>query len=104
MLTLPIFLAALLPSRPAIASPTAPVAFDDSEPVTFTFPVSGVDSDNASSPPVAAIGPRNAFQPISAFCNSCDRGLLALPAKLRGAVRSATSRIAESVMTTEATT
>src|SRR3979490_310353 len=36
MLTLPICLATLPPSRPLSASPTAPVAFDDSEPVTFS--------------------------------------------------------------------
>src|SRR6516164_9241648 len=42
MLMPPICLAALLPSRPAIASPTAPVAFDDNEPVTLTRPVGDV--------------------------------------------------------------
>ena len=69
---LPIRLAALLPSRPPIASLTAPVAFDDNEPVTFSVPVSGVASDSTSCAPVALIGPREAVQPMSAFCRICE--------------------------------
>ena len=92
--TLPICLATLPPNRLPSASPTAPVAFDDSEPVTFSFPFSGVVSDSTSCAPVAAIGPREAVQPMSAFCRICDTGLSALPAKVRGAPRSAASRIA----------
>ena len=102
MLMLPICLATLPPSRPPIASPTAPVAFDDSEPVTFSFPVSAVVSDSTSWPPVAPIGPREAVQPMSAFCSTCDTGLSALPEKLRGAPRSAASRIAVMGMVTGA--
>ena len=98
MFTLPICLATLPPSRPPSASPTAPVAFDDSEPVTLSVPVSGVASDSTSCAPVAVIGPREAVQPISAFCRICDTGLSALPAKLRGALRSAASRIADSAI------
>ena len=82
MFTLPICLATLPPSRPPSASPTAPVAFADSEPVTFNVPVSGVASDSTSCAPVAAIGPREAVQPISAFCRICDIGLSALPSKI----------------------
>ena len=104
MFTLPICLATLPPSRPPSASPTAPVAFADSEPVTFSVPVSGVASDSTSWAPVAAIGPREAVQPISAFCRICDTGLSALPAKLRGAPRSAASRIADSAIATGAIT
>jgi hypothetical protein len=104
MLTLPICLATLPPSRPPSASPTAPVAFEDSEPVTFSFPVSGVASDSTSWFPVAAIGPRAALQPMSASCRICDTGLSALPAKLRGAPRSAASRMALSATETVATT
>src|ERR1700687_4631323 len=102
MLTLPICLATLPPSRPPSASPTAPVAFDDSEPVTFSVPVIGVASDSRSWAPVAVIGPRDAVQPISAFCRICDTGLSAFPAKLRGAPRSAASRIAVSAIATGA--
>ena len=102
MLTLPIFLPTSPPSRPPSASPTAPVAFADSEPVTFSVPVSGVASDSTSWAPVAVIGPREAVQPISAFCRICDTGLSALPAKVRGAPRSAASRIAESAIATGA--
>ena len=97
MFTLPICFATLPPSRPPSASPTAPVAFADSEPVTFSVPVSGVASVSTSCAPVAAIGPREAVQPISAFCRICEIGLSALPVKLRGAPRSAASRIADSV-------
>ena len=79
MLMLPICFAALPPSRPPIASPTAPVAFEVSEPVTFSVPVSGVVSDSVSCAPLAAIAPREAVQPISAFCRSCEIGLSALP-------------------------
>ncbi len=100
MFTLPICLATLPPNSPPIASPTAPVAFADSEPVTFSFPVSGVASDSTSWPPLAAIGPREAVQPMSAFCRICDTGLSALPAKLRGAARSAASRMAGSAIAT----
>ena len=96
MFTLPICFATLPPSRPPSASPTAPVAFADSEPVTFSVPVSGVASDSTSCAPVATIGPREAVQPISAFCRICEIGLSALPAKERGAPRSAASRIADS--------
>ena len=102
MFTLPICLATLAPSNPPIASPTAPVAFDDSEPVTFRFPVSGVASDSTSWAPVAVIGPRDAVQPMSAFCRTCDTGLSALPAKVRGAPRSAASRMAVSAIATGA--
>ena len=102
MLTLPIFLPRSPPSRPPSASPTAPVAFADSEPVTFSVPVKGVASDSTSWAPVAAIGPREAVQPISAFCRICDTGLSALPAKVRGALRSAASRIAVSAIATGA--
>src|SRR5712671_623322 len=104
MLMPPIRLAASPPSRPPIASPTAPVAFDDSEPVTFSMPVSGVVSVSVSWPPEAAIGPREAVQPMSAFCNSCDTGLSALPLKVRGVPRSAASRIALKAIATGAIT
>ena len=86
-----------------MASLTAPVAFDDSEPVTFSFPAIGVDSDNTSCAPVAKIGPREADQPISAFCRTCDTGLSALPVKLRGAARSAISRMSDSAIETGVT-
>ena len=56
MFTLPICFATLPPSRPPSASPTAPVAFAESEPVTFSVPVSGVASDSTSWAPVAEIG------------------------------------------------
>src|SRR5207253_198050 len=52
MFTLPICFATLPPSRPPSASPTAPVAFADSEPVTFSVPVIGVASDSTSWAPV----------------------------------------------------
>src|SRR5713226_145307 len=103
MFTLPICLAALLPSSPPSASPIAPVAFEVSEPVTLSVPVSGVASDSTSWAPVAVIGPRDAVQPMSAFCRICDTGLSAFPAKLRGAPRSAASRIALSAIATGAT-
>ena len=96
MFTLPICLATLPPSRPPSASPTAPVALADSEPVTLSVPVSGVVSVSASCAPVAAIGPREAVQPISAFCRICEMGFSALPLKARGELRSAASRIAVS--------
>jgi hypothetical protein len=64
--------------------------------VTLSVPVSGVASVSTSCAPVAAIGPREAVQPISAFCRICEIGLSALPVKLRGAPRSAASRIADS--------
>ena len=102
MFTLPICLATLPPINAPSASPTAPVAFDDSEPVTLSFPVSGVASDSTSWPPVTAIGPREAVQPRSAFCRICDAGLSALPAKVRGAARSAASRMAVSAIATGA--
>ena len=102
MFTLPICLATLPPSRLPSASPTAPVAFDDSEPVTFSVPVSGVASDSTSCAPVAVIGPREAVQPMSAFCRICDTGLSAFPAKVRGAPRSAASRMAVSAIATGA--
>ena len=86
-----------------MASPTAPVAFDDSEPVTFSFPFNGVDSDSTSCAPVAKIGPREADQPISAFCRTCDTGLSALPVKVRGAAWSAISRMSDSAIATGAT-
>ena len=57
MFTLPICFATLPPSRPPSASPTAPVAFADSEPVTFSVPVSGVASVSTSCAPVAADRP-----------------------------------------------
>src|ERR1700723_1513864 len=84
-----ICLAALPPSRLPSALATAPVAFDDSEPVAFSVPASDVVSDNTSWAPVAVIGPRDAVQPMSAFCRICDAGLSALPAKVRGEARSA---------------
>ncbi len=104
MLTLRICLPTLSPSRAPSASPTAPVAFADSEPVTLSLPVSGVDSDSVSWAPVAVIGPREAVQPISASCSSCEAGLSALPVKVRCAPRSTASRIAESAITTGAIT
>src|SRR6185312_1423170 len=104
MLMLPMRLAASAPSKPPIASPTAPVAFDDSEPVTLILPFSGVDSDSTSCAPLAAIGPRDAVQPISAFWSTCATGLSALPLKVRGAARSAASRSAASVIETGAIT
>ena len=104
MLMPPICLATLPPSSPPSASPTAPVAFAESEPVTLSVPVSGVASDNTSCAPVAAIGPREAVQPMSAFSRICDIGLSALPLKLRGALRSAASRIADSAIATGAIT
>ena len=72
-----------------MASPTAPVAFDASEPVTFSFPVSAVVIVSTSWPPVTPIGPREAVQPMSAFCSIWDTGLSALPEKLRGVLLSA---------------
>src|SRR5207253_4487228 len=45
---------------------------------------------------------REAVQPISAFCRICDIGLSALPAKWRGAPRSAASRMALSAIATGA--
>src|ERR1700691_3229924 len=104
ILTLPICLAALLPSRLPSALATAPVVFEDSEPVAFSVPVSDAVSDNTSWAPVAAIGPRDAVQPMSAFCRICEAGLSALPAKLRGEARSAISRMAASETVTGATT
>ena len=104
MLMPPICLATLPPSSPLSASPTAPVAFADSEPVTLSVPVSGVASDNTSWAPVAVIGPREAVQPMSAFSRICEIGLSALPLKLRGALRSAASRIADSAIATGAIT
>ncbi len=100
MLMLPICLATLPPSSPPMASPTAPVALAASEPVTFSFPFSAVVSDSTSWPPVAPIDPREAVQPMSAFCSTCDTGLSALPEKLRGVPRSAASRIAVMGMVT----
>src|SRR5579871_3029175 len=70
----------------------------------LTLPVIGVDSDSMSWPPVALIGPREAVQPMSAFCRTCAAGLSALPEKVFCALRSAASRIADSEMTTGATT
>ena len=104
MLTAPILAAALAPSTPPIASPTAPDALAVSDPVTLSLPVRGVDSDSTSCAPLARIGPRTAVQPISAFCSTCDTGLSDLPAKSRGAARSAVSRMAESATATGATT
>src|SRR4051812_3251064 len=104
MLTAPICFAALPPSTLLNASPSAPVAFDDSDPDTFSLPVSGVDSVSTSLSPVADIGPRTADQPISAFCRIYEIGLSALPAKLCGAAFSACSRIADRAITTGATT
>ncbi len=104
MLMLPICLATLPPSRPPSASPTAPVALPDSEPVTLSVPVSGVASVSTSCAPVAAIGPREAVQPISAFCRICETGLSALPLKDFGEPRSAASRIAVSETTIGAIT
>ena len=100
MLMLPICLATLPPSSLPSASPTAPVALAASEPVTFSFPFSAVVSDSTSWPPVAPIDPREAVQPMSAFCSTCDTGLSALPEKLRGVPRSAASRIAVMGMVT----
>ena len=104
MLTLPMRLAASAPSSPPMASPTAPVAFEVSEPVTLSLPLIGVVSDSTSWVPVARIGPREAVQPMSASCSNCDTGLSALPAKLRGAARSAASRMAVSEIATGAIT
>ena len=104
ILIAPICLAALPPSRLPIASPSAPVAFADSEPVTFSVPVNGVAIVSTSWPPVAEIGPRDAVQPMSAFCSSCEAGFSALPLKLRGVLRSAELRIADSEIATGAIT
>ena len=104
MLMLPICLATLPPSSPPSASPTAPVAFPDSEPVTLSVPVNGVASVSTSPAPEAVIGPREAVQPISAFCRICPTGLSALPLKDFGAPRSAASRIADSETITGAIT
>src|SRR5579864_6218033 len=100
MLRLLICLAALAPIRSPIASFTAPVAFEASEPVTLSFPVNGEESERASWAPLAPIDPRVAVQPMSAFCRICDTGLSALPEKLRAALRSAASRIAPMGMAT----
>src|ERR1019366_514348 len=51
---------------------------------------------------VAVIGEHTWVQPMSAFCRICDTGLSALPAKVRGAPRSAASRIAVSAILTGA--
>jgi hypothetical protein len=72
-------------------------------PVTLSVPVSGVDMVSVSCAPVAAIGPRAAVHLISASCSNCCTGLSAVPLKLRGAPRSAASRIAVSAMATGAT-
>src|ERR1700759_2058672 len=104
MLMLPICLAALSPSRLPSALLTAPVAFDDSAPVTLMVPFSGVAKVKTSAAPVAVIGPREAFQPISAFCKICVAGLSALPVKFRGVARSTASRIAEIEIATGAST
>ncbi|MGY3075425.1 hypothetical protein ACVWZZ_001796 [Bradyrhizobium sp. LM6.10] len=104
MLTAPIRFAASPPSTLPSASPSAPVAFDDSEPVTFSLPLSGVEIVSTSLSPAADIGPRTADQPMSASCRICEIGFSALPAKLRGAAFSACSRIADSAMATGATT
>ncbi len=104
MFTAPICLATLPPSRLPSASVTAPVAFADSEPVTLSVPLIGVVSVSTSCAPVAAIGPRDAVQPMSAFCRICWTGLSALPPKVFGAPRSAASRIAASATETCATT
>jgi hypothetical protein len=60
-------------------------------------PFRGVEIVSVSCAPVAVSGPRAALHLISAFCNNCCAGLAAVPAKSRGAPRSATSRIAVSV-------
>src|SRR5262249_28539760 len=104
MLILPSCLAAPLPSRPPMASLTASFALADSEPLTFSVPVAGVVSNSASWAPATAIGPREAVQPISAFCRTCETGLSALPPKVRAVERSAASRIAISEMATGAIT
>ncbi len=104
MLTAPIRFAASPPSTLPSASPSAPVAFDDSEPVTFSLPLSGVEIVSTSLSPAAAIGPRTADQPMSAFSRICEIGLSAFPAKLRGAAFSACSRIADIAIATGATT
>ena len=87
-----------------MASPTAPVAFADSEPVTLSVPVIGVDSDSTSCAPVAVMAPREAVQPMSAFCRICDTGFSALPVNVRCAAWSAASRIADSAIATGAIT
>jgi hypothetical protein len=104
MLTAPIRFAASPPSTLPSASPSAPVAFDDSEPVTFSLPLIGVEIVSTSLSPLAAIGPRTADQPMSAFSRICEIGLSALPAKLRGEAFSAWSRMADSAIATGATT
>src|SRR5262245_11663287 len=104
MLMPPSCLAALAPSRPPMASLTASFAFADSEPVTLSVPVSGVVSDSTSCAPVTVIDPREAVQPISAFCRICDTGFSALPPKVRAVPRSAASRIAVSEIETSAST
>ncbi len=51
-----------------------------SVPLNYTkTPVSGAYSDIVSGAPVAEMAPREAVQPISAFCNSCEIGCSALP-------------------------
>ena len=95
MLMLPICLAALSPSRlPSASADRAGRLRGQRARDVQRTPVSGVASDSTSWAPVAVIGPRDAVQPISAFCSTCDTGLSALPAKLRGAARSAASRMA----------
>src|SRR4029079_8184120 len=64
----------------------------------------GAVSDSTFCVPVVRIGPREAVQPISASCSSCDTGLSALPAKFFGAARSAASRMAVSEIATGAIT
>src|SRR3954453_9004029 len=63
ILTLPISLATLLRDHPPTASPTAPVALEERDPATFSFPVNAVVSVNPSCPPLTASAPRDAVQP-----------------------------------------
>ncbi len=98
----PICSPVLLPNICPTRLVTAPPASCDSEPFALTVPVTSVDSEIALLLPVAEIAPRAAVQLMSAFWISCGAGLLALPLKLRGAARSAASRIEASVIVTGA--
>ncbi len=102
MLT-PICSAALLPSSLPSASLTAVLALPDSAPLTASVPEIGAARPSWLCVPLAVITPRVAVQAMSASCNSCGTGLAALPAKLRGAVRSARSRITVSGIATGTT-
>jgi hypothetical protein len=92
-----------LPMSPPIMLLMALPALADSDPVTLSLPVSGVDSMSWLLTPAAVIAPRSTVQLMSAFCRICPTGLSAFPAKLCGAARSTEVRIAARVIATGVT-